>query len=332
MLQNKEGLSKKPGEKQRENGGEHILLKTILKRALQSIPTLLVVITFTFILTRMIPGNPALTMLGPQAPKESVEKLEEELGLNKSKGEQYLIYLKQIAKGDFGRSYSYNQTVVELIKERIPNTLVITMTSLLIALVLGMIVGIVSAVKQCSILDYVFMILALVGVSMPIFWLGLMLIIGFSLHLKWFPSGGDAGWRSLVLPVITLGTGCMASITRITRSSMLEVVRQDYIRTAKAKGVSSRVVIYKHALKNALIPVVTVVGLQFGSLLGGAVLTESVFSWPGVGTYLVNSIKAKDTPAVLGCVIIFCICFSIVNLVVDILYAYIDPRIKSKEQ
>lgn len=144
------------------------------------------------------------------------------------------------------------------------------------------------------------------------------------------PLGGDAGWRSLVLPVITLGTGCMASITRITRSSMLEVVRQDYIRTAKAKGVSSRVVIYKHALKNALIPVVTVVGLQFGSLLGGAVLTESVFSWPGVGTYLVNSIKAKDTPAVLGCVIIFCICFSIVNLVVDILYAYIDPRIKSK--
>ena len=179
-------------------------------------------------------------------------------------------------------------------------------------------------------MDSVSMVLALLGVATPNFWLGLMLIIGFSLHLRWFPSGGSEGWKSLVLPVITLGTGCMANITRTTRSSMLEVIRQDYIRTAKAKGVGNRSVIYKHALKNALIPVVTVIGLQFGSLLGGAVLTETVFSWPGVGTYLVNSIKAKDTPAVLGCVIIFSICFSIVNLCVDILYAYIDPRIKSK--
>jgi peptide/nickel transport system permease protein len=158
-----------------------------------------------------------------------------------------------------------------------------------------------------------------------------MLIIAFALNLRILPSGGNtAGFASLILPVITLGTGCMANITRTTRSSMLEVIRQDYIRTAKAKGVPNKKVINKHALKNALIPVVTVIGLQFGSLLGGAVLTETVFSWPGVGTYLINSIKAKDTPAVLGCVIIFSICFSIVNLVVDILYAYIDPRIKSK--
>ena len=175
------------------------------------------------------------------------------------------------------------------------------------------------------------MIFALLGVATPNFWLGLMLIIVFSLHLGWLPSGGNTdGFASLILPVITLGTGCMANITRTTRSSMLEVIRQDYIRTAKAKGVSKNKVINKHALKNALIPVVTVIGLQFGSLLGGAVLTESVFSWPGIGTYLVNSIKAKDTNAVLGCVIIFSICFSIVNLIDDILYSYIDPRIKSK--
>ena len=166
------------------------MLKTILKRILQSIPTLFIVITFTFILTRMIPGNPALTMLGPQAPKESVEKLEEELGLNKSKGEQYVIYMKSIMKGDFGRSYSYNKPVVDLILERVPNTLIITLTSLFIALILGMIVGIVSAVHQYSILDYIFMVLALIGVSMPIFWMGLMLVLVFSVNLGWLPAMG----------------------------------------------------------------------------------------------------------------------------------------------
>ena len=166
------------------------MLKTILKRILQSIPTLFIVITITFVLTRMIPGNPALTMLGPQAPKESVEQLEQELGLDKSKGEQYIIYLKQILSGDFGRSYSYNQSVVELIMERVPNTLVITLTSLFIALILGMIVGIVSAVRQYSILDYIFMVLALIGVSMPIFWMGLMLVLLFSVNLGWLPAMG----------------------------------------------------------------------------------------------------------------------------------------------
>ena len=232
--------------------------------------------------------------------------------------------------GDLGESYKSGQPVFNEVMTRFPATIKLAFWGMLFAVVLSIPVGIISATKQYSLTDSISMVLALLGVATPNFWLGLMLIIGFSLHLKWFPSGGDETWRSLVLPVITLGTGCMASITRITRSSMLEVIRQDYIRTAKAKGVNRRVVVYKHALKNALIPVVTVIGLQFGSLLGGAVLTEAVFSWPGVGTYLVNSIKAKDTPAVLGCVIIFCICFSIVNLVVDILYGYIDPRIKSK--
>ena len=306
------------------------MLKTILKRILQSIPTLLIVITITFVLTRMIPGNPARTILGPQASAQYIAEMEIKLGLNKSKLEQYADYMIGILHGDFGTSYVYNRPVTSLIAERIPNTLVITLTSLVIAIFIGVGIGVLSAIKQYSILDYIFMILALVGVSMPIFWLGLMLIIVFSLNLGWLPSGGMGSWKNYIMPAITLGTGDAALICRMTRSSMLEVIRQDYIRTARAKGVPEKMVIRKHALKNALIPVVTVIGLQFGSLLGGATLTETVFAWPGVGRLLVDSIKSKDAPLVLGGVIMMTITFSIVNLCVDILYAFIDPRIKAQ--
>ena len=306
------------------------MIKYIFKRLIMLIPVILVTSFLIYWAMSLTGGDPALMLAGDKATPEQVEQIREELGLNDPFPVRYANYMKGMLTGDMGKSYVTKKDVFQTFMEKLPNTLALGGAAVLIAVVVSLPLGIYTAIHQNTWKDTAGMVFALFGTSMPNFWLGLMLIIGFSLHLKWFPSGGDAGWRSLVLPVITLGTGCMASITRITRSSMLEVVRQDYIRTAKAKGVSSRVVIYKHALKNALIPVVTVVGLQFGSLLGGAVLTESVFSWPGVGTYLVNSIKAKDTPAVLGCVIIFCICFSIVNLVVDILYAYIDPRIKSK--
>lgn len=306
------------------------MYKYVLKRLLMLIPVILGVSFLVFFIMSLAPGDPARTILGETAPIESVMALREELGLNDPVIVRYVNYMVDLLHGDLGESYKTGQPVIYEILSRFPATLTLAFWGMLFAVVLSIPIGIISATKQYSIMDRVSMVFALLGVATPNFWLGLMLIIGFSLNLKWFPSGGNDGWRSLVLPVITLGTGCMASITRITRSSMLEVIRQDYIRTAKAKGVNKKAVIYKHALKNALIPVVTVVGLQFGSLLGGAVLTESVFSWPGVGTFLVNSIKAQDTPAVLGCVIVFCICFSIVNLVVDILYAYIDPRIKSK--
>lgn len=306
------------------------MYKYVLKRLLMLIPVILGVSFLVFFIMSLAPGDPARTILGETAPIESVMALREELGLNDPVIVRYVNYMADLLHGDLGESYKTGQPVISEILSRFPATLTLAFWGMLFAVVLSIPIGIISATKQYSIMDRVSMVFALLGVATPNFWLGLMLIIGFSLNLKWFPSGGNDGWRSLVLPVITLGTGCMASITRITRSSMLEVIRQDYIRTAKAKGVNKKAVIYKHALKNALIPVVTVVGLQFGSLLGGAVLTESVFSWPGVGTFLVNSIKAQDTPAVLGCVIVFCICFSIVNLVVDILYAYIDPRIKSK--
>lgn len=306
------------------------MYKYVLKRLLMLIPVILGVSFLVFFIMSLAPGDPARTILGETAPIESVMALREELGLNDPVIVRYVNYMVDLLHGDLGESYKTGQPVISEILSRFPATLTLAFWGMLFAVVLSIPIGIISATKQYSIMDRVSMVFALLGVATPNFWLGLMLIIGFSLNLKWFPSGGNDGWSSLVLPVITLGTGCMASITRITRSSMLEVIRQDYIRTAKAKGVNKKAVIYKHALKNALIPVVTVVGLQFGSLLGGAVLTESVFSWPGVGTFLVNSIKAQDTPAVLGCVIVFCICFSIVNLVVDILYAYIDPRIKSK--
>ena len=311
------------------------MLKTILKRILQSIPTLFIVITITFVLTRMIPGNPALTMLGPQAPKESVEQLEQELGLDKSKGEQYIIYLKQILSGDFGRSYSYNQSVVELIMERVPNTLVITLTSLFIALILGMIVGIVSAVRQYSILDYIFMVLALIGVSMPIFWMGLMLVLLFSVNLGWLPAMGmgdpaNGMWdviSHMILPCFCLATIPMATFARITRSSMLEVVNSDSVKALRARGLREGVVIWRHALKNALPPIVTVLGLQLATAFTGAILTESIFSWPGMGTMIVSAIDNRDYALIQGVVLFTAIVFVVINLIVDVVYTIINPKV-----
>lgn len=307
------------------------MYKYIAKRLLMLIPVIIGVSFLVFFIMAMAPGDTAKAILGEDAPVESLEALREELGLNDPVPVRYVNYMKGMLRGDLGKSYKSGRPVFNEIMERFPATLELSFWGMVFAIALSIPIGIISATRQYTFIDSISMVFALLGVATPNFWLGLMLIIAFSLHLGWLPSGGNtSGFASLILPVITLGTGCMANITRTTRSSMLEVIRQDYIRTAKAKGVSKNKVINKHALKNALIPVVTVIGLQFGSLLGGAVLTESVFSWPGVGTYLVNSIKAKDTNAVLGCVIIFSICFSIVNLIVDILYAYIDPRIKSK--
>ena len=311
------------------------MLKTILKRILQSIPTLFIVITITFVLTRMIPGNPALTMLGPQAPKESVEQLEQELGLDKSKGEQYIMYLKQILSGDFGRSYSYNQSVVELIMERVPNTLVITLTSLFIALILGMIVGIVSAVRQYSILDYIFMVLALIGVSMPIFWMGLMLVLLFSVNLGWLPAMGmgdpaNGMWdviSHMILPCFCLATIPMATFASITRSSMLEVVNSDSVKALRARGLKEGVVIWKHALKNALPPIVTVLGLQLATAFTGAILTESIFSWPGMGTMIVSAIDNRDYALIQGVVLFTAIVFVVINLIVDVVYTIINPKV-----
>lgn len=311
------------------------MLKTILKRILQSIPTLFVVVTITFVLTRMIPGNPAAVVLGPQASPQDIAEMEIKLGLDKSKFEQYIDYMSGVVKGDFGTSYVYNRPVTELIAERIPNTLVITLTSLIIALILGSCIGILSAVKQYSIFDYVFMVLALIGVSMPIFWLGLMLVNLFSVQLGLLPALGmgsmDNGlWdviSHMILPCFCLVTIPMATIARITRSSMLEVIHNDSVNALRARGISEKSIIWKHALKNALPPIVTVFGLQLASTFTGAILTESIFSWPGMGTMIVSAIDNRDYMLIQGTVLFMGVVFVVVNLVVDIIYMIINPRV-----
>ncbi|WP_028857275.1 nickel ABC transporter permease [Psychrilyobacter atlanticus] len=304
--------------------------KYIFKRLLLLIPVLLGVSFLVFSIMSFTPGDPAQLILGESAPEAQVLALREEMGLNDPFIMQYGRFVLNAVQGDFGRSYTSGREVFGEIFQRFPNTLILAIIGVIIAILIGIPVGIISATKQYSIMDSTSMIAALLGVAMPNFWLGLMLILFFSVGLGWLPSGGFGGWKSLILPSITLGTGAAAIITRMTRSSMLEVIRQDYIRTARAKGVTEKKVINKHALKNALIPVITVVGLQFGYLLGGAVLTETVYSWPGVGRMMVEAIRSKDTPVVLAAVLFLATTFSIVNLFVDILYGFVDPRVKSQ--
>lgn len=304
--------------------------KYILKRLMMLIPVIIGVSFLVFTIMSLTPGDPAQLILGESAPKEAIMKLRQEMGLDDHFLVQYFNFAKKAVVGDFGRSYTTGREVFNEIFSRFPNTLLLAVSGVVISICIGIPVGIISATRQYTFIDSFSMVAALLGVSMPNFWLGLMLILTFSVNLGVLPSGGFESMKSLVLPAFTLGVGSAAIVTRMTRSSMLEVIRQDYIRTARAKGVTEKKVVNKHALKNALIPVITVVGLQFGHLLGGAVLTETVYSWPGVGRMMVDAIRQKDTPTVLATVVFLATVFSVVNLVVDILYAYVDPRIKSQ--
>lgn len=306
------------------------MYKYVLKRIAFLIPVLIGVTFLVFSIMSLTPGDPAQLILGEKATTQDVNALREKMGLDDPFIVQYGRFLKNAAQGDFGRSYTSKRMVFNEIFQRFPNTLVLALLGVAVSILIGIPVGIISATKQYSLVDSFCMVIALIGVSMPNFWFGLMLILVFSVNLGVLPSGGFMGLKSLILPAITLGYSSSAIITRMTRSSMLEVIRQDFIRTARAKGVKEKKVILKHGLKNALIPIITVVGLQFGGLLGGAVLTETVFSWPGVGTLLVDAIRQKDTPMVLAAVVFLATTFSICNLLVDILYAYVDPRIKSQ--
>lgn len=309
--------------------------KYIFKRLMMLIPVVLGISFVVFSIISLTPGDPAQLILGESASAEALANKREELGLNDPFIVRYLKYVSRVVVGDFGRSYTTNVPVAQEIMSRFPNTLVLTISAVLLAILIGIPIGVFTAVRQYSLWDSGIMLLTLLGVSMPVFWLGLMLILQFSLHWNLLPAVGQPSWsingvRALVLPTLSLGISTAAIITRMTRSSMLDVVRQDYIRTARAKGVSEFYVITRHALKNALIPVITVIGIQFGSLLGGAILTESIFSWPGVGRLLVEAIRQKDTPRVMGIVIFLAIAFSLVNLIVDIIYVYVDPRIRSR--
>ncbi|HBE77786.1 MAG TPA: peptide ABC transporter permease [Firmicutes bacterium] len=331
------------------------MVKYIIKRLLMLIPVLLGVSLFVFIIMHVFTGDPAALMLGEHATKAQIIALRQEMGLNDPIYVQFGRFLWQLLHGDLGRSLMTKRPVVQDLLSQFPATIELALFSLAIASVVGIFIGVISAVKRYSFFDYVSMIGALLGVSMPIFWLGLILIIIFSVNLHWLPVAGridigleptaithlylvdsivtgnwEAFWsalRHLILPGIALAAYSMAIIARMTRSTMLEVVKQDYIRTAHAKGLDERTVVYHHALKNALIPIITVIGLQFGFLLGGAVLTETVFSWPGIGSLTTNAILASDFPLVQGSVILVAAIFVMVNLLVDLFYAYLDPRI-----
>lgn len=298
------------------------------RRLLLLVPTVLGVLTLVFFLVHLIPGDPVELMLGETAARADLAQLRADLGLDRPLGEQYARFLGGLAHGDLGRSFFYRKPVAAVIGGALPSTALLALAALVVALLIALPIGILAAVHRDRLTDRLAMIGSLLGVSMPNFWLGPLLIILFSFRLGWLPVSGREGPASLVLPALTLGFALAAILARMTRASMLDVLGEDYLRTARAKGVSERVVILRHALRNALLPVVTIVGLQFGALLSGAVITENVFAWPGVGTLLIQAITARDYPLVQGCVLVISLSYVLVNFLTDVLYSLIDPRVR----
>lgn len=332
------------------------MIRYIAQRLLMLIPVLIGISIITFVMIRLIPGDPARIMAGERATEEQVQRVREMWGLDKPLHEQYLIYLKNLARGNLGRSLKRNEAVTQELRWALPTTIELAFSAMFVAILIGIPAGIIAAYKQNSWWDLLVMVGSMVGISMPVFWLGLLLIYVFALKLGWMPPSGrlsvgvkitpitgmytvDAlitgNWRGfldalkhLVMPAVAVGTIPMAVIARMTRSSLLEVLRQDYIRTARAKGLAERAVIFRHALKNAFLPVVTIIGLQLGTLLVGAILTETIFALPGMGRLIVDRILSRDYPVVQGAVLVFAATFVFINLIVDISYAYLDPRIR----
>jgi peptide/nickel transport system permease protein len=309
--------------------------KYILRRFIALIPVLIGITLIVFLIVHYAPGDPVANMMGETYfDQDRYEQLRHELGFDKPVLVQYGIWLGRIVRGEFGRSLIRKRPVVDLIKERFPNTLMLSALGIFFALIIAIPIGIVTAVYQDTWIDNIGRILALMGVSMPAFWRGLVLMLIFAWYIRIFPSGGsiaEKGPIAIVLPAISLGISLAAIVMRMTRSSMLEVLRQDYITTARAKGLAEATVLFKHSLKNAMIPVVTVVGLQFGYLMGtGAILTETVFGWPGIGRLIVQAINERDVPLIQGLILFVAFMFVLVNLLVDVLYVYLDPRIEYK--
>jgi len=300
----------------------------IIKRLMLLLPVVFGVLTLVFLLIHLIPGDPVDLMLGENARATDKEALRKELRLDEPLAEQYLHFIGGAIRGDLGMSFHSKQPVIELILQKYPETIKLTLAAMLMALIISLPIGTYSACKQYSWVDNFSMFFALFGISMPNFWLGPLLMIVFSVKLGWFPVSGNEGVFSIVLPALTLGTAMAAILSRMVRASMLDVINQEYIVTARAKGLSETDVIFKHALKNALVPVVTIVGLQFGALLAGAIITETIFSWPGVGRLLIQAINTRDYPLVQGCVLVISISYVLTNLITDIAYSYIDPRIQ----
>ncbi len=304
------------------------LLQYIIKRILEMIPILVVVSIIIFLFTHLIPGDPARLVAGKDASLEEVNIIRSELGLDKPIVEQYITYMGNLFQGDLGTSLKTGMPITSMFAHRIMPSIYLTLASMVWALVFGLIIGTLAAIYKNKWPDYIGTVTAVSGISMPGFWLGLILIQIFSVQLGWFPTGGAESWKSYVLPSITLGAGIMSMLARFTRSSLLETLKEDYIRTGRAKGLKESVVIPKHALRNSLIPVVTIAGLQFGFLLGGSVVVETVFSFPGMGRLLVDSISFRDYPVIQAELLLFSFQFIVVNLIVDILYSILNPKIR----
>ena len=308
----------------------------IIKRLIAMLPVLALVSLIVFTIIHLTPGDPALIMLGEEATPQALAALRHELGLDQPLPVQYLVWLSHVLRGDLGRSIRTNQPVIEAITQRLPVTLELTTLAMVISIMAAIPAGIISATRRNSASDLISTTLALLGISMPSFFLAILLIFVFSLKVRWLPPMGytpfqKGVWenlRGMVLPAVTLGTAAMAIVARLTRSTLLEALQQDYIRTARAKGLREQAVIYSHALKNAMIPITTILGLQIGFLLGGAVITETIFALPGVGRLVVASIFERDFPLVQGVVLVLALMHLVINLIVDLLYAYLDPRIR----
>ncbi len=300
----------------------------IRRRLATLVPTLLGVVTLTFLFLHMVPGDPVDVMLGETARPADREALRAELGLDRPLWVQYGRYLGGIARGDLGRSFVYRKPVTELIAARVPATAQLALGALVVALVISVPLGTLAALRKDSALDRGSLVASLLGVSMPNFWLGPLLILAFSVHLRWFPVSGREGWLSVVLPAVTLGTAMAAILARMLRASLVEVLGAEFLRAAQARGVGRARLVWVHAMRNACLPVITLLGLQLGSLLSGAVITEAVFAWPGVGTLLLQAIQGRDYPLVQGCVLVISLGYVGANLGADLLYRWADPRVR----
>ena len=300
----------------------------IVRRILQTIPVLFGVIVITFILMYMVPGDPVVSMVGERYDEETIHKLRKELHLDDSLPMQFVHYVSNVLRGDFGKSFITGGSVSEELLIKFPNTLILAVASMIIAIITGLTMGIVSSLRPQSILDKITMLFALAGISAPVFWVGLMLVLFIGVFLQWLPPTGFGGIEYIILPAITLGLRSAAYLARLTRATMLDVLNQDYIRTARMKRLPEWKVILKHGFPNILIPIITVIGTDFGSYLSGAVLTESIFGWPGIGRYALEAILKRDFPVIQGTVLFMALMFILANLIVDIFYGIVDPRIR----
>ena len=304
------------------------MLRYIFKRLLQLIPMLLILSLIVFFMVRMIPGDPVKNMLGIDVPQEMVEVERERLGLNDPLPQQYIRFMTELFHGDLGTSIVTGKPVWDELMSRYPNTLILAFGGIVVAAIGGILMGILAAVFHNKFWDNCIMVLSMLAVSTPSFFLALILMLVFTLNLRWFPSMGAITPARMVLPIITLGTQAIGFIARTTRSAMLDVIGQDYIRTSRSRGIPNRVITFSHTLKNALIPILTAIGLRFGSLLAGSAIVETVFSIKGVGRFVVDSVSKRDYPAVQGCVLVLAVTFVVINTLVDLIYAFVDPRIK----